>query len=117
MISILTQEEWTSIGTSPKDDKFWGKARINHINKYNFEYSFESHETGDRYKNGDWSGILTISDNYTFSGKIYWELKSQTNYGIKEIFLQEDEDFYYLFIFPINTFGQEFGKEVLRRAR
>ena len=117
LITILTNGRWTSIGTSPKDNKFYGYATLQHISKNSFEFHFASHETGERYQNGDWQGVLTFNENYTFSGKIYWELNNKDNYGIKEIFLTEDKEYYYINIFPINTFGQEFGKEVLRKTK
>ena len=116
-IEILTRTKWISIGNNPKESKFQGEAFIKHFSGKNFEFLFQSFETGERYENGDWNGILTLNDNFTFSGTIHWELSNQTNYGKKEFFLKEDESNYYLYLVPLNMIGQTFQQEVFKREK
>lgn len=111
---VLVSNEWQSIGKSSNDIEDWGNLTITHEINNIFKFLFVS-KSEPIY--GDWTGQLYLNKDFYFSGKINFELNSRNSYGFKEFFIDERENYYYLFLFPINLNQGDHGREVFKRKK
>jgi hypothetical protein len=111
---VLVSNEWVSIGDTSIDNRDWGSLKITHEINNIFKFEFTSKTN---IGNGDWTGQLYLNNDFFYSGKINYELNNKTNYGLKEFFIDERSDHYYLYLFPINLRQGDHGREVFKRKK